>query len=94
MSIPPKLKIANVQLNFAKKNQFCMNEIHFRRSESQFHTKNLFLIWQKSFSFWQNSVSYWRQFFHESEIEIRSRDLDFHLGKVQFHFSEIDMEKV
>ena len=23
-----------------KENQFCMNEIHFRRSETQFHTKN------------------------------------------------------
>ena len=68
-----------------------MNEIHFRRSETHFHTKILFLIWQKSFSFWQNSVSYRRKFFHENEIEIRSRDLD---GKVQFHFGEIDMEEV
>ena len=54
-------------------------------SETQFHTKILFLIWQKS-------ISYWRNFFHENEIEIRSRD--FHLGKVQFHFGEIEMEKV
>ena len=49
---------------------------------------------QKLFLIWQNSVSYWRKKFHESEIEIRSRDLDFHLGKVQFHFGKIDMEKV
>ena len=33
-------------------------------------------------------------FFHESEIETRSRDLDSHLGKVQLRFGEIDMEKV
>ena len=64
-----------------------MKEIHFRRSQTQFHTENLFRIWQ-------NSVSYGRKFFRESEIEIRSRDLDFHLDKVQFHFGEIDMEKV
>ena len=37
-----------------------MNEIHFRRSETQFHTKNRLA---QSFSFWQNSVSYWRKFF-------------------------------
>ena len=29
-----------------------------------------------------------------SFTKIRSRDLNFHLGKVQFHFSEIDMDKV
>ena len=74
-----------MQLNFAKK-----RILHERNSISavaklNFTQKNLFLIWQV-FLFGEN-------FFHESEIEIRLRDLDFHLGKVQFHFGEIDMEK-
>ena len=69
-----------------RENQFCMNEIHFCRSETQFHTKNLFLIWQKSF-FGKIQFHIGEKIFHEREIEIRSRDLGFHLGK-------IDMEKV
>ena len=61
-----------------------MNEIHFRRSETQFTQK---IDYQSQFHIGE-------KVFHESEIEIRSRDLDFHLGKVQFHFGEIHMEKV
>ena len=64
-----------------KENQFCMNEIHFRRSQTQFHTKksvsNLakVIFFLAKFSFILAKYS-----FLESEIEIRSRDLDFHLG--------------
>ena len=86
--------MANVQLNFAKKNQFCTNEIHFRRSETQFHTKISVSNLAVFFFLAKFSFILAKKLFHESEIEIRSRDLDFHLGKVQFHFGEIDMEKV
>ena len=55
-----------------------MNEIHFRR-----HV----------FFFLAKFSSIMSKFFNETEIEIRSRDLAFHLARVQFQSGEIGMEK-
>ena len=92
MSIPPE-QIANVQLNFAKKNQFCMNEIHLCHRETQFQHNSHSNLANVIF-FGEIQFHIGEKLFHESQIEIRSRDLDFHLGKVQFHSGEIDMEEV
>ena len=55
-----------------------MNEIHFRRSETQFHTKK-FVSNMPKHIFGKIQFHIGEKYSHESEIEIRSRDLDFNL---------------
>ena len=68
-----------------------MNEIHFRRSQTQFHKKFVSNLAKVIFFLAKLSFILAKKFFTKAKLK---RDLVFHLGKVQFQFGEIDMEKV
>ena len=67
--------------NRQRATQLCQKEIHIKNSIS--HKKLI----NKGIFFGKIQFHIGENFFHESEIEILSRDLDFHLGKFEFHLA-------
>ena len=70
-----------------------MNEIHFRRSETQFHTKNLFLIWQSHFLFGKIQFHIGENCFTKAKLKFIHAILIFILAKFDFILAKLTWKR-
>ena len=83
---PNECQFRQRAIQFCKKREPIVHERNSFPPSCLFHFYHVFFLAKFS--------SIMSKFFNESEIEIRSRDLDFHLARVQFQSGQIGMEKL